>query len=349
MFLSKNNNAMSSTQLTPEAIGCEDLASWQYPAITEKAALDVHFDRSERGISEVYSRPRGYFGAPWATFIDAGGISEAQRSKIKRRISEYIARIANAWGAEETAIEIHTVCQHIYWPKLLQFWREIGVTDLHVSHLEPDAILSDMRLYSWHLAAANVVNADRREGLVLNKPPATKRYLASFVGAHMHHYRSDVRLRVRDEILRDGFPDVVCELTGNWHFNRVVYQQQIDGKPLSVRSAAAERVATKHYNQVLSDSVFALCPEGAGPNTIRLWEALAIGSIPVVIVEDWVWPTIPGEDLKWEDAVIHVRRNELDGLFDSLRGLRRFEAARVASMQRVGMEVYKRFQTKRCF
>ncbi|MBA2127508.1 hypothetical protein DLM45_14935 [Hyphomicrobium methylovorum] len=340
---------MPRTQLAPEAIGCEDLANWQYPAITEKAALDVHFDRLVPGAVEACSGPRGYFGAPWATFIDAGGISESQRLEIKRRLSEYIGRIAYATRAEQTTVEIHTVCQHIYWPRLLQFWREIGVTDLHVSHLEPDAILSDVRLHSWHLAAANVVNADRREGLLLNKPPATKKYLASFIGAHMDHYRSDVRLRVRDEVLRDGFSDVVCELTGDWHFNRVVYQQQIDGIPLSVRGAAAERVATKHYNEVLSESVFALCPEGAGPNTIRLWEALAIGAIPVVIVEDWVWPTIPGENLKWDDAVIHVRRNELDGLFDDLRGLRRFEAKRVESMQRAGMEVYRRFQNKRCF
>lgn len=252
-------------------------------------------------------------------------------------------------GDGQRPTELHTVCQHIYWQRLLPFWREIGITDLHLSHLEPDVHLEDIRVHSWHLAAANVVNADRREGLIFGKDPAAKRWLASFIGAHMPHYRSDVRLRLRDEAVRDGFHDILYELKDDWHFNPIVYQEQVEGRPLDAAQRAAEHRATVRYNEVLSDSVFALCPEGAGPNTIRLWEALAVGSVPVVVVEDWVWPTIPGDDIAWSDAVVHVKRDGIAGLFDRLRWMRRFEPQRVADMQKAAMEVYRRFETKRCF
>lgn len=44
-----------------------------------------------------------------------------------------------------------------------------------------------------------------------------------------------------------------------------------------------------------------------------------MGAIPVAIVEDWVWPAIPGAGLRWEDAVIKVRRDEIVGLHARLR------------------------------
>jgi hypothetical protein len=43
---------------------------------------------------------------------------------------------------------------------------------------------------------------------------------------------------------------------------------------------------TFRYNTILSDSVFSLCPLGAGPNTLRFWESIAVGSIPVIFSND---------------------------------------------------------------
>ena len=87
-----------------------------------------------------------------------------------------------------------------------------------------------VRVHSWQLVAANVVNADRREGLEPGRPLQARSRLASFVGAHMPHYRSQVRLRLREEVGRapalasggvhapapggvHGAVDVVVELT----------------------------------------------------------------------------------------------------------------------------------------
>lgn len=320
------------------------MENWQVPAATERLAADLHEMEVPLGTGER-NRIGRYLAAPWAAYIDKEVMAPADEAVLRARTEEFRRNAANAGQR----LEIHTVCQHIYWQKLLPFWREIGLTDLHLSHLEPDVHLADIRVHSWHLAAANVINQDRREGLVFAKPPRTKRYLASFIGAHMPHYRADTRLRLAEEVTRDGFHDVLYELKGAWHYDPVVYRQQVAGETLGAAELAAEHTATVHYNEALSDSVFALCPEGAGPNTIRLWEALAIGAVPVVVVEKWVWPTIPGGDLSWRDAVVAVRRDEISGLFDRLRWMRRFEADRVLLLQTNAMETYRRFQTKRCF
>ena len=129
-----------------------------------------------------------------------------------------------------------------------------------------------------------------------------------------------------------------------------VFALRLQGyRALAEAECAAEREATRRYNRLLGDAVFSLCPEGAGPNTLRLWESLAVGAIPVVIVEDWVWPSIPGADLRWEDAVIKVRRDEVAGLFARLRRMRVEEPERLAAMQTAGRVVYERFEGVGCF
>jgi hypothetical protein len=147
----------------------------------------------------------------------------------------------------------------------------------------------------------------------------------------------------------DASSDVLFELRDDWHFNPLVYREQIAGEMLNDAERISEQKSTFHYNQVLSNSVFALCPEGAGPNTLRLWEALAVGSIPIVIVEDWLWPEIPDKKLGWDDAVIVIRRDKVDGLIKRLREIRSSQPERLVMMQKAGMALYQHFAQSVCF
>ena len=327
---------------------------WQFPAITERLALERHAELKGPEWRQGDAAPiQTYLGLPWASYIDTKNVPDSVRQVFGVRMRGYRA-LADEWGLQwGREVVVHTVCQHIYWERLLPLWAELGITDLHLSHCEPGSMAIaekfGLRVHSWPLAAANVVNPERREGLALGKKLEDRGVLASFIGAHMPHYRSDVRLRLRDEAARETRRDVVFELNDDWHFNPAVYEAQIKGVSLSVEQETAERNAMVRYNALLSDSVFALCPEGAGPNTLRLWESLATGTIPVVIVEDWVWPPVPGEGLCWEDCVITLRRNEVVGLFDRLRRLRREQAGRLVAMQAAGSALYERFERMLCF
>lgn len=329
-----------------------DAHFWQFPTITERQAFDNHAALPLAPWQPKLSGPvQSYLGLPWATYIDKKTTPEDVRQVFRTRLNGYRA-LATEWGlvwGED--VRIHTVCQHIYWARLLPLWAELGITDIHLSHCEPTsadiASKHGLRVHSWPLAAANVVNPERLEGLAIGKPIAERKRLASFIGAHMAHYRSEVRLRLQDEIQRTGAQDVIYEVRDDWHFNTQVYDAQVRGKVLTAEDHTRERGAMIRYNEVLSDSVFALCPEGAGPNTIRLWEALAVGAIPVVIVEDWIWPEVSGGN--WDNAVIRLRRGEVIGIVERLRRLQQDELDRLVRMQQAGMGLYEKFAKLRCF
>ncbi|HEY3673394.1 MAG TPA: exostosin family protein [Acidimicrobiia bacterium] len=79
-----------------------------------------------------------------------------------------------------------------------------------------------------------------------------------------------------------------------------------------------------HFAEVLFRSKFVLCPRGHGTSSIRLFEALAAGRVPVIVSDDWVPPLGPD----WDS--ISVRWPER-GPFDAL--LRRLEELEPAATE----------------
>jgi hypothetical protein len=264
---------------------------WQYPCGTERQADENHQKIAvganlDLGGGTIHT----YLGLPWATYIDRKRFPPETLQWLRPRITGW-RRLAWEQGYR---LAVHTVCQQIYWQRLIDRFRELGVTDLHLSHCERPVrearTAASLRIHSWPLIAVNVEDITRGEGLELGRPVARRRYLASFIGAYLPHYRSDARLRLMDAARRDGGDDVIVEVSDEWHFEKTVYQEQVGNIPLTFRDRQSQAAATRRYNEILSDSVFSLCPEGAGPNTLRLWESLAVGAIPVILAEQWEPP-----------------------------------------------------------
>ena len=113
-----------------------------------------------------------------------------------------------------------------------------------------------------------------------------RKLLASFIGAHMPHYRDDSRIKLFEAAKECGRDDVFVDLGNEWHFNKVVYEEQVLNREVEAHHIDEHHKKTFRYNSILSDSKFSLCPEGAGPNTLRFWESIAVGSIPVIFSED---------------------------------------------------------------
>ncbi len=325
-----------------------DANFWQYPCATEKQALDNHLTiddlvnaRSRDGVAHIY------VPLPWATYIDKKVFPERVFAKLEAHL-RVMREIAAVLGLE---LRIHTVCQHIRWRNLLDQARRIGVTDLHLSHNEDalqDEIIDDypeLRLHSWTLIAVNVEDETRSDGLTFGKDVEDKKVFASFIGAHMPHYRSDVRMQLFEAAKAAGDDDIIVDLGTEWHFNKIVYDLQVQNKEIQPQDLTHENSKTLNYNQVISDSVFSICPEGAGPNTLRFWESLAVGAIPVVIADAWVPPSRPGGvDLR--EAAIFVRLEDVPQLFERLRAMSKEE---IRARQKACIEAYPRLRDLRAF
>jgi hypothetical protein len=70
----------------------------------------------------------------------------------------------------------------------------------------------------------------------------------------------------------------------------------------------------RFFKEVLQRSRFVLCPRGRGTSSIRLYETLAAGRVPVVISDHWMPP--PGPD--WEALSIRWPEGTTEGLVEML-------------------------------
>lgn len=73
-----------------------------------------------------------------------------------------------------------------------------------------------------------------------------------------------------------------------------------------------ERVMTtdeyeRRYATILRESAFVLCPRGGGTSTFRLFEAMMLGRVPVIVSDEWVPPDGP----RWERFSVRVREAQV--------------------------------------
>ena len=321
----------------------DDLMFWQFPCRTEGDAAQRHRAIRWR-CARPQARPNVYLALPWATWIDKAGLDPLALQLVGSRLQ----RLRRQALATDAPLQVHTVCQHIYWERLLPVWKELGVTDLWLSHATEHARTSaatrGIRVHPWSLFAVNVEDPRRRKGLEHPVPPWLRTHLASFVGSHMPHYVSDVRLRLNQLRHVPGF--VIDVREDKWHFEDVVYGHQVRHEPLASSYRIDASVVT--YNRALAHSRFALCPSGAGPNSLRLWEALALGCVPVLLGEHPLLPrggTLPAID--WSRIVIapgsEVPMNQLPTLLSAI------PMADIVERSELARQAYAMVRRQTCF
>lgn len=67
------------------------------------------------------------------------------------------------------------------------------------------------------------------------------------------------------------------------------------------------------FIDIMSRSVFTLCPRGYGRSSFRLYEAMALGSIPIYIWDDMEW--LPYKDkLNWDEFSIRINVKDIGNL-----------------------------------
>jgi hypothetical protein len=111
--------------------------------------------------------------------------------------------------------------------------------------------------------------------------PRTRKYVYSFLG--------EANSAVRSCLLAGTHADgLVRDTTG-------IRLWQIEPGPMRDRF-------TVEYAEAILDSQFVLCPAGFGPATYRLFEAMEMGRVPVILSDEWVPPQGP----RWDEFSVRV-------------------------------------------
>lgn len=266
---------------------------WQFPAITEQHAY--HQLRDIGSVPENVT----YVAYPWATLIDKLQTKARDAHVYLKRFRKYCDHLPP--GKRRI-----TVCQHI---KMKEFM-----------HLFEEARLSDI---FWTHATREDLAVRRRDGIALHPFPlypvqvpretdsdatAERPFLFSFIGARSNrYYLTNARELILD--LLSDHPKGLIIGRDSWHYNKVVYEHQIrkNGALGDRKEDLVNQSASEQFKTSLAQSLFSLCPSGSGPNSIRLWESLGAGSIPVILAETYA---PPGNPALWEQAAVFCDETE---------------------------------------
>lgn len=259
---------------------------WQTPVITEKQSFDC---LSSNPITEDIN----YLAVPWAPFIDNYNFGNPKNKQIAEEFTKELKHVN--FKDKDT----FTICQSYRYREIIPLLKRMKVNTVFTSHaVDNETECNGVKIKPLPLYAVNT-------------PPVYKKDIwYSFVGAYIKSYISDIRLK----ILEDVHPrsNTVIIKRSKWRFNDNVYEQQLKGiKTNPVQEYIGEE-QTLFYNDILSRSRFSLCPSGAGPASIRFFESLATGSIPVVLADHWALPEING--FNWNDCSIRIEESEYKNL-----------------------------------
>lgn len=139
-------------------------------------------------------------------------------------------------------------------------------------------------------------------------------YLYSFIGAITHSVRSAI---FRMDHPRNAF---IKNTTGchAWEMNsnkRLIFEQS--------------------YYEVMNESFFILCPRGIGPCTYRLFEAMQLGRVPVIISDSW----IKISNIDWDKFSITIPQSKIHQIPEILNE-RKGEAVEMGKSARKDWEVF---------
>ncbi len=266
---------------------------WQRPVITELTFF------------LQYSDYPNYFPFPWATLIDFVYTKptfpyQSLYNDLKDLVKSDPKFVSNP---------LTTCCQHIYYYKLYDLFQSLNIKNLYIPH---KSFLVDNINGIKHIAcplyASNIEDTKRNEIYLQHKTDLLSKkrnYLLSFQGTYNNlKYISDIRKK----ILGKSWPsNCFVNKTNEWHFKTEVYGNKL------ANSIQNNLVSEKDsYNNLMLNSKYSLCPSGTGPNSIRLWESLAFGSIPIVLADSL---ELPHHDL-WDVAILRIKEQELDNLLE---------------------------------
>ena len=208
-----------------------------------------------------------------------------------------------------------TICQHIDYKRIIPALLKIGIEVLFTPHVYDDH--KDIKVLPFPHYAVNGV-----------KPTRKKDIWYCFIGWDS---TSLINSNLRNNIFKTNHPkNTVIKRRKYWHF---VCKRNWWGGNLSETQRRKEKT---EYLDILARSRFSLCPRGTGASTIRFWESLKAGAIPVLLSDAMRLPS--GAD--WDQCIIRMCEDEAKKIPETL-GKISVERERV--MREGCLKAYKNF------
>ena len=274
---------------------------WQYPVITEKRV----FELLTTLLTEINY---DYVAFPWATLID---------DYVKNKSTKYVDIIGDFKIKDGN--KVFTVCQHIRFRFLLPLFKSIGITHVFASHCSKFDYIYE-KYYGIHIIPFHLYPVN---GIENYNEVVSAKFFVSFCGAYDdRYYLSDIRKKLN---YLCKYKDCYIEIKKQWHFENVVYKEQVFNTSLLADEINEQQSQESRYIDILKSSTFSICPSGTGPNSIRLWEAMSVGSIPIILSDHCVLDKM----INWNNYVIIYPEKDIDKLYVYLKSFFQYKRNRM--------------------
>tara|TARA_R110002074_G_scaffold268386_2_gene440471 strand:+ start:882 stop:1868 length:987 start_codon:yes stop_codon:yes gene_type:complete len=284
---------------------------WQYPVISELTVFKQQCDNDN------------YIGLPWATILDKNINIQSLLLELKIEMNK-LDSSNNKLDSSNNKKYI-TFCQHISFRKIIDILKFLNINILYTSHkIKSEDKIKTIIIKPAPLYAVNIedetrniffkkmdlfkLNLEDKYKILNNK----KDIYYSFIGGYNP---SCYLTKIRYNILKmKHHKKSYVKSTKGWHFENIVYQEQVRDIKINELQKKTHDNSTTIYNMVLLRSRYSLCPSGSGPNSIRLWESLAVGSIPILLADTL---ELPKHEL-WKKAILFVSEKYINNIVEIL-------------------------------
>lgn len=285
--------------------------NWQIPAITEKQIFENIFTNN--------ILPYNYIAFPWASYIDSTWIEK------NKKTFEIINNEVNNKKIINKEKTYFTVVQHILFRNFIEIFIKLNIKYIFTPHKRKNDYIIEKK-YNIFIIPISLfpvkINTSPNICLVEDK------YIATFIGLVEHPSMfSNIREKMYENF-KDK-PDCMIKKNTEWFYEKNVYKN-ITFNP-NIKD-------DDNYEESLYKSKFSLCPSGTGPNSIRLWETLSFGCVPVILSDDIELPKI--NDINYHDFCIFCKEDNVNNLYDILL---KIDNDTIEKMSRKCIEVYNKY------
>jgi len=204
-----------------------------------------------------------YIALPWTQILNSGWLDFPN----KKDTNYYFQEISKMTIEQDNNF---TICQHDNYCRLTDIFRHLKInkvfTPLHNKNFKTNGI------EYIPLAFTNSFDFEKK----------IKDILFSFVGASTTHY---IRENMKNKIFGTN----------------IIYRDGYHVESRSLKDSNFRKKEENEYRDILERSRFSLCPRGSSPSSVRFWESLAAGAIPILISDDWELP-----EWDWKNTILKI-------------------------------------------
>jgi hypothetical protein len=282
---------------------------WQYPVKTEKQIFD--------NLITLRNVPHNYIAFPWASYIDNKW--NKKYNCLENAINN------NAKNLIDKNKTYFTVCQHIEFRDYIGVFKDLNIKYIFTPHKKiSDKVIEEKNNIFIIPISLYAVQNNENDNFIRN---SIKKYTASFVGQISHKNNiSNVRSDIKKYLTNEKY---FIKINNEWFYQKNVY---------SNKNNSSESVYDTDYKNIIMESKYSLCPSGTGPNSIRMWEALSFGSIPILLSDELVLPSLP--HVNYDEFLLIWKENEIYKLDNYLKNL---DDKKIKKMSKKCISIYNKY------